>query len=112
MIIPLFCPSFSYFYIWIRFSILSNTFVWFLFIEVNNNETTATIDGLYPTATFQIKVVANGDLEQYGIQPSCSPYYFPINKLSIEDSEDSQIIFADTNVASCEPKRKSCCFTF
>ncbi|KAK8805504.1 hypothetical protein WA158_002160 [Blastocystis sp. Blastoise] len=60
-------------------------------INIDSKERSVVITGLYPTATFEIKIIAKGDMEQY------------------EDSDESEIIDVDTLVGGCTPKEKSCC---
>ena len=54
--------------------------------------TTAVIENLYPTATFEVKVTATSHDKNYS------------------DSEESESIFCDTTVGSCTPNEKKCCF--
>lgn len=67
-----------------------------------SGKTRVIVDNLYPTATFEVKVTALSN----------DPKYSRIlkNKSPVANSEDSDVIYCDTEVGSCTPKEKKCCF--
>ena len=68
---------------------------------VENGKTTAEIGELYPTATFEIRVIALSKEKKYGKSGQCDWWE--------EDSNESEGLFCDTTVGSCTPEEKKCC---
>ncbi|KAK8794961.1 hypothetical protein WA588_003812, partial [Blastocystis sp. NMH] len=60
-------------------------------VMVEDGQTTAEIGELYPTATFEIRIIALSKEKGY------------------EDSDESEGLFCDTMVGSCTPEEKKCC---
>ncbi|KAK8829714.1 hypothetical protein WA577_001110 [Blastocystis sp. JDR] len=54
------------------------------------SEASVVVENLYPTATFEVKVVALSNCKGY------------------VDSDESEIAFFDTKVGSCTPENKKC----
>ena len=72
------------------------------FTLVTSGETTVVVENLYPTATFEVKVIAASNSVEYcRIESSC---------WHVANSDDSDVIYCDTVVGSCAPKEKKCCF--
>ena len=67
----------------------------------NGEETTLTIMQLFPTSTYEIKVVALSNSKDFGISYSVS--------LLVEESSESETIVCDTVVGSCAPEENKCC---
>lgn len=72
-----------------------------IMLVVEDGQTTAEIGELYPTATFEIRIIALSKEKGYGGNRKCGWWE--------EDSDESEGLFCDTMVGSCTPEEKKCC---